>query len=43
MKSVSQIAQDIVAREGGFVNDPDDPGGATKYGVTLGTMRTLAP
>jgi lysozyme family protein len=41
MKSVSQIAQDIVAREGGFVNDPDDPGGATKYGVTLGTMRTL--
>ena len=41
MKSVRQIAEDIVAREGGFVNDPDDPGGATKYGVTLGTMRAL--
>lgn len=41
MKSVRQIAEDIVAREGGFVNDPDDPGGATNYGVTLGTMRAL--
>lgn len=41
MKSVSQIAQAIVAREGGFVNDPDDPGGATKYGVTIHTMRRL--
>ncbi|MEX0301063.1 MAG: holin-associated N-acetylmuramidase, partial [Leisingera sp.] len=29
------------AREGGFVNDPDDPGGATKYGVTIGTLRRL--
>ena len=26
---VRQIAKDILAREGGFVNDPDDPGGAT--------------
>lgn len=41
MKSVQQIAREIVAREGGYVNDPDDPGGATKYGVTLGTMRGL--
>lgn len=41
MKTVQQIAAEIVAREGGFVNDPDDPGGATKYGVTLGTMRRL--
>ena len=35
------IAEEIVAREGGFVNDPDDPGGATKYGVTLATMQRL--
>ncbi|MGD9916614.1 MAG: holin-associated N-acetylmuramidase [Paenirhodobacter sp.] len=41
MKSVQQIAREIVAREGGYVNDPDDPGGATKFGVTLATMRQL--
>ncbi len=41
MKTVRQIAEDIVAREGGYVNDPDDPGGATNYGVTIGTMRAL--
>ncbi|SEM81002.1 Predicted Peptidoglycan domain-containing protein [Gemmobacter aquatilis] len=41
MHSVTEIAKAIVAREGGYVNDPDDPGGATKYGVTLGTMQRL--
>ncbi len=41
MASVEDIADDIIAREGGYVNDPDDPGGATKFGVTIGTMRRL--
>ncbi|MEM8629788.1 MAG: holin-associated N-acetylmuramidase [Pseudomonadota bacterium] len=41
MKSVAEIASEIIAREGGFVNDPDDPGGATNYGVTIHTMRRL--
>lgn len=41
MPTVRQIAEAIVAREGGYVNDPDDPGGATKYGVTIHTMRRL--
>ncbi len=41
MTSVRQIAEEIVAREGGYVNDPDDPGGATNYGVTIHTMRRL--
>ncbi len=41
MQSVTDIAKEIVAREGGYVNDPDDPGGATKYGVTLKTLRGL--
>lgn len=41
MQTVRQIAQDIVAREGGFVNDPDDPGGATNFGVTIHTLRRL--
>ncbi|WP_418593822.1 holin-associated N-acetylmuramidase [Ponticoccus sp. (in: a-proteobacteria)] len=38
---VRQLAGQIVAREGGYVNDPDDPGGATKHGVTIHTMRRL--
>lgn len=41
MQSVHTIAEQIVAREGGYVNDPDDPGGPTKFGVTLQTMRSL--
>ncbi|WP_172295584.1 holin-associated N-acetylmuramidase [Pseudoruegeria sp. HB172150] len=41
MKSVEAIADEIIGREGGYVNDPDDPGGATKYGVTIGTLCRL--
>ncbi|WP_120635360.1 holin-associated N-acetylmuramidase [Ruegeria sp. EL01] len=41
MQTVRQIAKEIVAREGGFVDDPDDPGGATNFGVTIHTMRRL--
>ncbi len=41
MLSVQNIAEEIVAREGGYVNDPDDPGGATNFGVTIHTMRAL--
>jgi lysozyme family protein len=41
MKSVEQIADEILAREGGYVNDPDDPGGATRHGVTIHTLRRL--
>lgn len=41
MPSVEQIARQIVAREGGYVNDPDDPGGAINFGVTIGTMQSL--
>jgi lysozyme family protein len=39
--SVESIATEIVRREGGYVNDPDDPGGATNFGVTIHTMRGL--
>lgn len=28
----------IIEREGGFVNDPNDRGGATKYGITQATL-----
>ena len=41
MQTVEEIARAIVAREGGFVNDPDDPGGATNFGVTIHTLRRL--
>ncbi|PJE27161.1 putative Peptidoglycan domain protein [Pseudooceanicola marinus] len=41
MQTVREITAGIIAREGGFVNDPDDLGGATNYGVTIGTMRRL--
>ncbi len=38
---MQDLAREIVAREGGSVNDPDDPGGETNFGVTIGTMRRL--
>lgn len=41
MKTVRELAEEVVGREGGYVNDPDDPGGATNYGVTIHTMRNL--
>lgn len=41
MLDVTAIAREILEREGGYVNDPDDLGGATKYGVTVHTMRRL--
>ena len=30
-----------LGEEGGFVDNPDDPGGATFKGVTLRTFRTF--
>ena len=41
MTDIEEMARQIVEREGGFVDHPDDPGGATKYGVTIHTMRRL--
>ncbi|NNF73329.1 MAG: peptidoglycan-binding protein [Rhodobacteraceae bacterium] len=39
--TVNSIVDDILTREGGYVNDADDPGGPTKFGVTLATLRRL--
>lgn len=39
MASSSVLAPFIRKWEGGFANHPNDPGGATKWGVTLNTYR----
>lgn len=38
----NNIMEEVFEQEGGFTYDDDDPGGATKYGVTLSTMRRLS-
>jgi len=42
--TLDALIAEIIAREGGFVDDPADRGGATKYGITarvLGEWRRL--
>jgi len=36
--SIDTLIDDILRREGGYVNNPNDKGGPTKYGITLGTL-----
>ena len=41
MSRANEYMPRILAHEGGFVNNPKDPGGATNRGVTIGTLRKL--
>ena len=40
MANVYKLAPFILKWEGGFVNDPNDLGGATNMGVTIGTWKS---
>lgn len=39
MKNVTEIINEVIATEGGYVNDPNDSGGETKYGITKATAK----
>ncbi len=39
MKSVDQLVADVIEREGGFNDHPEDAGGPTKYGISLKYLR----
>jgi len=41
VKRVDVYMPRIIRKEGGYVNHPDDPGGATNRGVTIGTLKRL--
>ena len=38
-KSIDIIIDDIIRAEGGYSNNPSDPGGETMYGITIATAR----
>lgn len=41
MTDFNKLKKFILSWEGGFVNDPDDPGGATNKGITLSKFREI--
>ncbi len=41
MERFDKALANTLKHEGGFVNDPADPGGATKYGISLRFLRSL--
>ena len=41
MASINNLVDYILKWEGGYVDHPNDPGGATNMGVTIGTAKAL--
>lgn len=39
MKTIDQIIDDTIGKEGGYVDHPDDRGGATRWGITQAVAR----
>lgn len=39
MSDCSALIDEVIAREGGFTNDGTDAGGATNFGITIGTLQ----
>ena len=37
-RSVEQMIDDVIRREGGYVDHPQDRGGPTKFGITQATL-----
>ncbi len=42
ISNFEKYQKEVFDHEGGFVNDPDDPGGATNKGITLSTFKAFA-
>ena len=41
MDRINKLKSFILSWEGGFVNDPRDPGGATNKGITIATFQQV--
>ena len=39
--TVDDLLEDIITREGGYVNHPDDKGGPTRWGINIYTLRNI--
>ena len=40
MTTINDVIEEVLSREGGYVNDPRDAGGETNFGITIATARS---